>query len=379
MLKEFLNDRLFNKIPQNARVAIFGTCIIGGEIYKDILINRKDVNVTCFIDNKKDGEFCNLPILKLNELITQKDNYDIVIIASLSARYFVANILEIYDIPFITIDRFIMNFYDGKKTLLNDNNYNKVAKIFSDPQDKELFDILFESRLDSSLERNLADYFNKTYPITNMTARSVKNQYLDKIVVDKVKVIFDLGYNSGINAIAYNQVIPNCTQIYGFEPIHDLCKTKEIESLLPQDKITIVYSLAGETKGSANFYIDVDSTACSIANFSNLGKLSGRKYKEITANVTTIDDFCKENNVYPDLIKMDIEGSELPALKGGINVIKEMRPQLAISSYHSDSDFLNIPLYLYENLENYTFRLGHYSPSIDETVFYAVPNEYISK
>ena len=56
-----------------------------------------------------------------------------------------------------------------------------------------------------------------------------------------------------------------------------------------------------------------------------------------------------------------------------------MRPQLAISSYHSDSDFLNIPLYLYENLENYTFRLGHYSPSIDETVFYAVPNEYISK
>ena len=74
---------------------------------------------------------------------------------------------------------------------------------------------------------------------------------------------------------------------------------------------------------------------------------------------------------------MDIEGAELPALKGGLEIIKRHRPQLAISIYHSSEDFINIPLYLSENLENYTFKIGHYSPLIYETVFYAIPNELI--
>ena len=72
---------------------------------------------------------------------------------------------------------------------------------------------------------------------------------------------------------------------------------------------------------------------------------------------------------------MDIEGAELSALKGGMEIIKKYRPQLAISIYHSSEDFVNIPLYLSENLENYKFRIGHYSDTIIETVLYAIPNE----
>ena len=90
----------------------------------------------------------------------------------------------------------------------------------------------------------------------------------------------------------------------------------------------------------------------------------------------TIDDYCGKNNIKPDFIKMDIEGSELLALEGGINTIINHRPQLAISIYHCDADFINIPLYLNENLKNYVYKLGHYSPDINETVLYAIPREY---
>lgn len=65
----------------------------------------------------------------------------------------------------------------------------------------------------------------------------------------------------------------------------------------------------------------------------------------------------------------------LSALKGGIKTIEKYRPQLAISIYHSSEDFVNIPLYLKENLEHYKFRLGHYSPGLSETVLYAIPDE----
>jgi hypothetical protein len=92
--------------------------------------------------------------------------------------------------------------------------------------------------------------------------------------------------------------------------------------------------------------------------------------------MTTIDDYCNENKIKPDLIKMDIEGSELLALKGGINTIINCRPQLAISIYHCDKDFIDIPIYLNENLEDYVYKLGHYSPDINETVLYAIPKEF---
>ena len=75
---------------------------------------------------------------------------------------------------------------------------------------------------------------------------------------------------------------------------------------------------------------------------------------------------------------MDIEGAELSALKGGFDTIKKHRPQLAISIYHDlSTDFVKIPLYLKETLENYKFTIGHYSPRLCETVLYAIPNELV--
>ena len=70
---------------------------------------------------------------------------------------------------------------------------------------------------------------------------------------------------------------------------------------------------------------------------------------------------------------MDIEGAELSAIIGATETIKNHRPQMAISIYHCDNDFINIPKYLYENLDNYTYKLGHYSPDINETILYAIP------
>ena len=91
-----------------------------------------------------------------------------------------------------------------------------------------------------------------------------------------------------------------------------------------------------------------------------------------------IDTFKKKNNIQKvDFIKMDIEGAELPAIRGAKETIKTDRPQLAISIYHSNDDFVNIPQYLANELENYTLRLGHYSYNHCETVLYAIPDELL--
>ena len=89
--------------------------------------------------------------------------------------------------------------------------------------------------------------------------------------------------------------------------------------------------------------------------------------------VTTLDSYFKDIPV--DFIKMDIEGAELGALKGGINIIKRDRPILAISVYHSLRDRTEIFDYLYNNLIHYKYYLRQHSIWAAETVLYGIPEK----
>ena len=74
-----------------------------------------------------------------------------------------------------------------------------------------------------------------------------------------------------------------------------------------------------------------------------------------------------------DFLKMDIEGSELSALRGAERTLLKFRPRLAISLYHKPQDFFEIPLYLKTLLPDYEFYLDHYTIHYDETVLYGRP------
>jgi FkbM family methyltransferase len=72
-----------------------------------------------------------------------------------------------------------------------------------------------------------------------------------------------------------------------------------------------------------------------------------------------------------DFVKMDIEGAELMALKGGEQAIRRWKPKLAISLYHRPEDFFTIPLWLDSLGVGYRFFLDHYSIHHEESVLYA--------
>ena len=72
-----------------------------------------------------------------------------------------------------------------------------------------------------------------------------------------------------------------------------------------------------------------------------------------------------------DFIKMDIEGSELGALRGAESSIRRWRPRLAISLYHRPEDFFSIPSWVNSLGLGYRFFLDHYSIHHEETVLYA--------
>jgi len=89
----------------------------------------------------------------------------------------------------------------------------------------------------------------------------------------------------------------------------------------------------------------------------------------IEINVTSVDNALMGKRV--SFIKMDIEGSEIPALDGARNTIIKYRPRMAISTYHRINDFIDIPLKILEIEPEYRFAFRQYCTSAEETVLYA--------
>lgn len=86
----------------------------------------------------------------------------------------------------------------------------------------------------------------------------------------------------------------------------------------------------------------------------------------------TVDTMVGEGTLpRVDFIKMDIEGSELGALKGAEGAIRRWKPRLAISLYHRWDDLFSIPLWVAGLDLGYRFFLDHYSIHHEETVLYA--------
>jgi FkbM family methyltransferase len=89
--------------------------------------------------------------------------------------------------------------------------------------------------------------------------------------------------------------------------------------------------------------------------------------------MTKIDDYVSSNNLSRvNMIKMDIEGSEIAALEGGGQVIRESRPRLAISAYHKPEDIWEIPQKIKSLYGDYKLFFGHHSPIQWESVYYAI-------
>lgn len=111
-----------------------------------------------------------------------------------------------------------------------------------------------------------------------------------------------------------------------------------------------------------------------LLNFAATGGVGSKAAEGGSATVqqTTLDELIgRERNV--TFIKMDIEGAELEALRGGRTVIERDGPMLAVCVYHTPQDIWTIPLLMREMLpEHQLFLRGHEGDGW-QAVAYAVP------
>lgn len=101
------------------------------------------------------------------------------------------------------------------------------------------------------------------------------------------------------------------------------------------------------------------------------GSTLGTETGDIRISAVALDDVLSQTRV--DLIKLDVEGSEVQALKGAAQLIKRSRPILAISIYHKPQDLWEIPELLIAMCTDYTFHIRQHSCNSFDCVLYAIP------
>lgn len=106
--------------------------------------------------------------------------------------------------------------------------------------------------------------------------------------------------------------------------------------------------------------------------FSSNGRGSSRINEggDQKIKLISIDELLKDEEV--TFIKLDIEGSELEALKGAKKIIVKNRPRLAICIYHKMEDLWEIPEYILRLVPDYKLYIRHYTTYLYETVLYAI-------
>jgi FkbM family methyltransferase len=194
------------------------------------------------------------------------------------------------------------------------------------------------------------------------------NEYFHPLVrPEPGDVIMDGGVSESVGSqIEFIKAAGPEGRIFGFEPDpKGFCAACErIKAQAPYDTYKVIPFGMWHRRDTIYFEIAGQGTHATGIRGEN----------SLACEVLPVDELVKTNHLGKvDFIKMDVEGSEVNALKGAAKTILKFRPKMAISIYHMSQDLYFIPLFLKNMCSDYEFYIGHHHASLHETILYANP------
>ncbi len=377
---QHLINNSINRLSEKPFV-LYGAGAEGVEFAKTL--KYCDCLPVCFCDGHKTGiePKTGIKIISPSDLLGEYKNVNIIISSSMYRESIEADLKKLgiaservlpKDLLLLLLLLRIKPFFESNSSVyppeyIKDNCFFNMAYtvdgiINSDnPCFAEKYEYTFDMLADDKSKKVFLDYLKFCLLTTPIHPDSIKSQYFDPVMnYTDNEVFVDCGAYTGDTALLFiDKVSGRYNHYYAFEP--DAENRKKAESFLAdKERITII------PKGLWN---------CEKTLFFNSGNASSSAVAEdgdVSVEVTSIDEYFSDKEHVPTTIKMDIEGSELEALKGAVNTIRNNKPKLAICIYHKGEDLYKIPQFIQSCRDDYKFYIRHYTDIYTELVLYAI-------
>ncbi len=190
-----------------------------------------------------------------------------------------------------------------------------------------------------------------------------KNEFdfFKQVFKSKPIVIYDVGANRGDTIVKFLEHFPSST-IIAFEPVTYLCEGLR---KLFHDNTNIKIENAGisDSTGELIFHLNKSIDTSSFLPSQKAGLNSDAQVQTIEQKKmpvkTLAQSYLEENIEQIHILKLDIQGSELKALKGAENLLKEKKIDIIYTEAYFIQQYVDQPLFpeiaLY--LSNFGYRL----------------------
>jgi FkbM family methyltransferase len=164
-------------------------------------------------------------------------------------------------------------------------------------------------------------------------------------------VIIDAGGFVGDTAVLFHDKAKGRCEVHSFEILQEnldlFVANAEMNGI--SDKVVLNKLALSDTTG--------DSLGVQTGTLQGGTAVSASAACEERVQTIRLDDYVARSNLNRvDFVKMDIEGAEMPALRGAINTIRHFKPKLALCLYHKPDDVLTIPAFIESTGVPYDFR-----------------------
>jgi FkbM family methyltransferase len=148
-------------------------------------------------------------------------------------------------------------------------------------------------------------------------------------------VAYDLGANYGMHTLLLAKLVGPTGRVYAFEPNPEVFRALGEHLVLNHSTaVTTTQRAISDAVGTAAFDQAHHRGAGHLV--SSATSLPGPTFDVET---TTLDKFVfTDGNAPPNFIKIDIEGAESAALRGGIQVLARYRPVLLVELHNPAED-----------------------------------------
>lgn len=333
---------------ESREIVIWGCGQIASEV---IYLLEKRRNISHLVDGdmaKVGADFLGRKIESPDEIFGT-DFDGVVLICSLYLTD-IAEKLEKYG-----VSEYFSAFFMMRKDLEGEI----VTEIPSEEQVSVLKSLLSDERsiqiVDKIIEKR------KTKKIDYSDIMTKEEYLLDEIFLFGSEEIYvDAGAFNGDTVLAFLKKIPDFKKIYSFEADKsNFDKMKQrlqlAEQVYGEEKIECVHAALADYNGRLSF-----------ASFGNESSKVDRYGGGNQTDCVTLDSMVQDATY----IKMDIEGSELEALRGAEELIKNRRPKMAICIYHRPKDLWQIPIYIHSLVPEYRMFIRHHGNIYYDTVLY---------